>query len=614
MRLRDVALTLGLPALVLSALPDLLPSCQEGPDIVNLLQTRKTGSDKAFSANESAKLPVSHSSGADDRTDDRLAQVEFSSLNDNVTNKLLPSKSNTKTALFQLIGKALSKLPGDYSSTSVYGPLIAVGIIGFLVVLCAIAATTQLIRSPGIVQNPMSVDELQTKRQQLFAMIKAYVPQKPWCPAQSVPEGPENRWNQAHSLRDQTHGQMQDHVHGYMQGHVHSQTQGQGHQSPQAHPERDVIVHHPLDGGRLGINLTNDNLLITGITDPEAERFGFVVGERVTHINGVPVENRADFKDALKAAIHNNKLAGYPLIVRVMGQAPSATEPASLPYQQSTFLPVYEAMQPVPHQDHGNSIDAASFPLPEALSQVPTQSENQFQTVLAPPRSKAHGALQIPLASVIPPPLATGPVSLPSEEPVFQQIPIYQAAPFVSASAIAPPMAADLGIAQQYEAAPFVSAPPVVSDLGMAQQIPVYSSNTATSIHAQLGEADPEQLHQASMTYGFATSPATSIHAQLAAPPGAPGAEQLHSSMASAFATSPAAASLPEQATESYTMATAPSIAANVQQQSCNGAFDVERVAMDLFDRLDKNHDGSVSRTEFERCLQDVQAAMARPV
>lgn len=422
MRLCHLVFGFALPALALAALPDPPESCLEDSDVANLLQSKKGGTGKPSSVNRSAELLLNRPTGADDDIADRPTELEFFSLGTLAARKLLPIKNITKVALLQILDKVLHKTPGDYGSASIYAPLITAGAIGVLLILCAIAATVKQIRNPSLEQNPMSVNELQEKRQHLMALIKANVPRKPWAPPEPISEAPGNTRSLAQDRRDST-GQMCDQMHSQRRGQDHHRMQGQIHgQSLSTHQEpmqiqqerrRDVIVNHPLEGDRLGINLTSDDLLITGILDPRAQNFGFSVGEHVTHINGVRVESRADFVDALKAAIRNNKLAGYPVVVQVVSQAPVATEPAS--------LPVYAA----PHRADSDIVDAA-FRQPQTLhhaGEVPQRYNAIFQEPTpALPQNKFQTTIPV----------------FQQQASAFQQIPIYEAAPQASVSACAP--------------------------------------------------------------------------------------------------------------------------------------------------------------------------------
>eukprot|EP00913_Durusdinium_trenchii_P011902 g11180.t1 len=82
-------------------------------------------------------------------------------------------------------------------------------------------------------------------------------------------------------------------------------------------PWRRVVVEQPLEGDRLG-----DTLVIIDFTDPRAEALGFQVGERIVHINGVPVFQQQDFQQVLSGAFREHHQTGRPIVL-------STVEPAS---------------------------------------------------------------------------------------------------------------------------------------------------------------------------------------------------------------------------------------------------------------------------------------------
>jgi len=100
-------------------------------------------------------------------------------------------------------------------------------------------------------------------------------------------------------------------------------------------PWRRVVVDTPLEGDRLGVNLTEDTLIIIDFTDPRAESLGFKVGERVVHINGVPVFQQLDFQKVLSGAFREFHRSGKPLVI-------STVEPASSYPNNLNLLPDME--------------------------------------------------------------------------------------------------------------------------------------------------------------------------------------------------------------------------------------------------------------------------------
>lgn len=100
-------------------------------------------------------------------------------------------------------------------------------------------------------------------------------------------------------------------------------------------PWRRVVVDTPLEGDRLGVNLTEDTLIIIDYTDPRAESLGFKVGERVVHINGVPVFQQLDFQKVLSGAFREFHRGGQPIVI-------STVEPASSYPNNLNLLPEME--------------------------------------------------------------------------------------------------------------------------------------------------------------------------------------------------------------------------------------------------------------------------------
>lgn len=79
-----------------------------------------------------------------------------------------------------------------------------------------------------------------------------------------------------------------------------------------------VEVAHPLNGGRLGINLTDDDLEITSFADPSAEALGFSIGDRITSVNGRHVSGEHDFMLVLREAMHHNFSYKQPIVFAVL--------------------------------------------------------------------------------------------------------------------------------------------------------------------------------------------------------------------------------------------------------------------------------------------------------
>jgi len=96
-------------------------------------------------------------------------------------------------------------------------------------------------------------------------------------------------------------------------------------------PMRQVVVSQPLQGDRLGINLTDTTLIITSISDPRAAAMGFVVGERIVLVNGVLVRQQSDFQLVLAQAMQQFRQTGQPIIVftQIHPEVPEDAEASS---------------------------------------------------------------------------------------------------------------------------------------------------------------------------------------------------------------------------------------------------------------------------------------------
>lgn len=403
-----------LPALLQSALIELPQAeCLESSDGVNLMQTQKGR----------VAHPPQNYSGTESRTarPGRQGATE-SSREVGANHELLPQVDSIRVALVQQLKSVSRAVSSD--PASLYARFTVVLIVGLCFICCAIGVTVNVIKSPSMAQ-PLNTDDLQAKRQQLLAAIRANVPPKPYGPPVPVAEAHDAAGSQPAAEQ----GLMAPMPGTQMQWPRDQGQPVQGQQMPQGGSwpgrGRDVIVQHPLEGGRLGINLTNEDLVITGLLDSRAEAFGFVAGDRVTHINSVPVRNRADFVEALKAAMQNNKAYGQPVVVHVVNRlapghlvqasqafvqqdatGPSqdiSTTPGGMPLDvtmpaspprlaseqpdpMSTQLPVYAAPEPSPFDTQKNN-SSAIFQQPDTRYQA---------SVSVPPQTQTGGGLPVP--------------------------------------------------------------------------------------------------------------------------------------------------------------------------------------------------------------------------
>mmetsp|Transcript_79337 Transcript_79337/g.157167 ORF Transcript_79337/g.157167 Transcript_79337/m.157167 type:complete len:334 (-) Transcript_79337:53-1054(-) len=79
-----------------------------------------------------------------------------------------------------------------------------------------------------------------------------------------------------------------------------------------------VSVCEPLEGRKLGIKLSEDDLELVKFTDARAMKFGFSVGDRVAQVNERPVSNQQDFMEALHDAFGRLERFGETMKFKVL--------------------------------------------------------------------------------------------------------------------------------------------------------------------------------------------------------------------------------------------------------------------------------------------------------
>eukprot|EP00931_Biecheleriopsis_adriatica_P102909 TRINITY_DN77812_c0_g1_i1.p1 TRINITY_DN77812_c0_g1~~TRINITY_DN77812_c0_g1_i1.p1 ORF type:complete len:521 (+),score=117.53 TRINITY_DN77812_c0_g1_i1:67-1629(+) len=82
-------------------------------------------------------------------------------------------------------------------------------------------------------------------------------------------------------------------------------------------PVQYVTVPQPLEGGRLGLMLSDDDLVVNSFGDLGAAAFGFQIGDRLTRINGIPVFKERDFRYIMSNAVQQNANTGKPIVFEV---------------------------------------------------------------------------------------------------------------------------------------------------------------------------------------------------------------------------------------------------------------------------------------------------------
>lgn len=91
-----------------------------------------------------------------------------------------------------------------------------------------------------------------------------------------------------------------------------------------------IMVPSPLEGGRVGLNLSEDDLVVNNFGDPRAHEFGFQIGDRIVQVNAIPVFQESDFRFVMKDALRKHETTGEPIIFEVIRavQKPMAMPPA----------------------------------------------------------------------------------------------------------------------------------------------------------------------------------------------------------------------------------------------------------------------------------------------
>ncbi|CAJ1399968.1 unnamed protein product [Effrenium voratum] len=94
-----------------------------------------------------------------------------------------------------------------------------------------------------------------------------------------------------------------------------------------------IVVHEPLEGGKLGLNLSEDDLVINNFGDLRACDFGFQIGDRIVQVNQIPVFKEADFRFIMQDALRQHDQLGEPIVFEVArGPESAASAPQVSPY------------------------------------------------------------------------------------------------------------------------------------------------------------------------------------------------------------------------------------------------------------------------------------------
>ncbi|CAE7369361.1 unnamed protein product [Symbiodinium sp. CCMP2456] len=79
-----------------------------------------------------------------------------------------------------------------------------------------------------------------------------------------------------------------------------------------------IVIPQPLEGGRVGLNLSEDDLVVNNFGDLRAYDLGFRVGDRLLQVNQVPVFRESDFKFVMQDALRRNSERGEPLVFHIL--------------------------------------------------------------------------------------------------------------------------------------------------------------------------------------------------------------------------------------------------------------------------------------------------------
>jgi len=84
-----------------------------------------------------------------------------------------------------------------------------------------------------------------------------------------------------------------------------------------AYGELKVTVPMATQGNVIGLNLSEDDLVILSFADPAAERYGFKIGDKMLAVNGMNVNSEDEFLMRLKGARSRNATFGEPIVFTV---------------------------------------------------------------------------------------------------------------------------------------------------------------------------------------------------------------------------------------------------------------------------------------------------------
>eukprot|EP00434_Breviolum_minutum_P034445 symbB.v1.2.030489.t1/scaffold3434.1/size111337/14 len=134
-----------------------------------------------------------------------------------------------------------------------------------------------------------------------------------------------------------------------------------------------IMVSRPLEGGRVGLNLSEDDLVVNNFGDPKAPEFGFQIGDRIVQVNAIPVFQESDFRFVMKDALRHHATTGEPIIFEVIrparkpmamppaGYDANAAQPATSPAVMRTILPNKEDFQDITGEWCYGTSDAGQF-------------------------------------------------------------------------------------------------------------------------------------------------------------------------------------------------------------------------------------------------------------
>jgi len=107
-----------------------------------------------------------------------------------------------------------------------------------------------------------------------------------------------------------------------------------------------IVVHQPLEGGKVGLNLSEDDLVVNNFGDFRACDFGFQIGDRIVQVNAIPVFKESDFRFVMQDALRRHEDSGEPILFEVIRAPKPMAMPAGCDAYPATSPAVMRTMLP----------------------------------------------------------------------------------------------------------------------------------------------------------------------------------------------------------------------------------------------------------------------------